>query len=143
MKTFCDLLATETSISIEMELRPEFELFAPQVTVAVNGVLDSFELRSLRCLQWQVPLLDLIDIKIQVEHDDRLDHRRGVEIARVDIDKKILMPQHCRLAELSDNLVQYAPTNHIVQHGCWSLRIDRPFYQWYHDISKQGWLLEP
>lgn len=30
---------------------------------------------------------------------------------------------------------------HLAQHG--KLVIDRPFYQWYHQVSGQGWLLQP
>jgi hypothetical protein len=143
MKTFCDLLATDLTIKIEIELRPEFELSPPRVTVMVNQHQETFVLARPRHMQFELLLLDSIDLVVQVESTDQIDPRRGVEISRLDIDHKALMPHHCRLAELSDNLVQYAPTNHIVQHGQWRFRIDRPFYQWYHDISGQGWLLKP
>lgn len=29
------------------------------------------------------------------------------------------------------------------QDSAWIIRHDRPFYQWRHDITGQGWLLEP
>ena len=143
MKTFCDLLATDLTIKIDIELRPEFERYPPRVSLMVNHHQETIELSSVQCRQFEIPLLDTIDLIVQVESLDQNDPRRGVEISRLEIDHKALMPQHCRLAELSDNLIQYAPTNHIVQHGQWRFRIDRPFYQWYHDISRQGWLLKP
>lgn len=143
MKTFCDLLVIDQTIKIEIELRPEFDLAPPWVSVMVNHHRETFELSSVQCRQFELALLDSIDVVVQVEPSHQIDPRRGVEISKLDVDNKSLLPQHCRLAQLSDNLVQYAPTNHIVQHGQWRFCIDRPFYQWYHDISSQGWLLKP
>lgn len=44
-----------------------------------------------------------------------------------------------------DYLAEYLgqPTSYLDCAGKWQLTINRPFYQWLHQTTGQGWLFEP
>lgn len=144
MKTFSDLLAIEQTVSVDIELQSDYERQPPWVRVQVNDQDTTLQVNDVTKLEFQVALLSTIKISITVEdYRGEPDWVRGLNIKSICIDGIPLIPHFCFLAQLSDNLQRYAPTSHIVQHGSWSLDINRPFYQWYHHVSGQGWLLEP
>jgi hypothetical protein len=144
MKTFSELQAIDWRIRVSVRLEPDFDVYPPWVQLKVNDTIEENYLRTAQVRNFDLPLLHPVEISILVRQDrETHDPRRGVTISSIEIDDRELMPEFCYLADLSENLKCFAPTNHIVQDGQWCFHITKPFYQWYHTASDQGWLLEP
>jgi hypothetical protein len=53
----------------------------------------------------------------------------------------VLFRSHLATYKNDQNVTQ--PTNYLGFNGTWNLKINEPFYRWRHNITGQGWLLEP
>ena len=115
MKNFLDLLATNFSIDICIKLIPSV---ANPVKVIVNEqcIYDNVMTHPTE-LHYSVPLLTPIDISI---------NHAGTYLKSLCFDGWEARPQHAQDA-----------------NNVWQFKIDKPFYQWQHWATSQGWLLLP
>jgi hypothetical protein len=130
MKTYSDLTDTDIQIQIEFETigNPEF---------LVNGsVLEQNNLTY--CVKLLTPFS--ITIELYNKHYTT-EYETAVIINRLSIDNIEIIPRYDYLAEYVNDHNHNSPTNYIGFNGKWTLTIDRPFYQWLHQITGQGWLL--
>lgn len=145
MNNFSDLLATEQRISLSIRLIPIVDNGDPVVTAAVNDrVLYSGRLSNPVTISNNFGLLE--PLRISIELADKIYHETletAVMIESILIDGKELAPRFCHLAEYINDQQKSSPTTYLGYNGIWSLVIDRPFYQWWHQVTGQGWLLEP
>lgn len=114
MKNFLELLATNFGIDISMTIVPG----QGDVEVWINGqqIYDHAMVKTT-VLKYQIPILQ--PVEIQVLHT-------GAYVESLTFDGWESRPQH------GQELL-----------GCWQLTTTVPFYQWKHQATGQGWLLEP
>jgi len=87
-------------------------------------------------------LLNPIDIEIQLRNKHyTLEYETAVIINQLSIDNIDLIPHYDYLANYQNDHGNNDPTSYLGFNGKWTLTIDRPFYQWLHQVQGQGWLL--
>lgn len=114
MKNFLDLLATNLGIDITMTVVPG----NGNLEVWINGTqIYNHTMTKSTVLKYQIPLLQPLSIRVL---------HSGAYVQSLTLDGWEARPQHGE--ELS---------------GCWQLTTNVPFYQWKHQVTGQGWLLQP
>jgi hypothetical protein len=145
MKNFSDLPDTEPTISVIIQLSVITDNGYPGASVRVNqDVIEYLQLTESVEHQFEVALREPLQIEIGLI-DKRYDQRRetAIKIDSVRIDGFELVPAWNHLAVYDTERGLQGPTSYLGINGSWKLDIDRPFYQWRHGITGQGWLLEP
>lgn len=145
MKTFSDLLDIDPKIEIALTIGSRIDNGIPHCLVRLNhdilydGALDQ-EL-SWRCC---CDLLQPIDIEVSMSGKKYDQYREtAVIIHQLAIDGFDIVPSWTQLATYHNDHDRQEPTSYLGFNGTWRLRIDRPFYQWRHTVTGQGWLLTP
>lgn len=123
MKTYSEVTATSALVRIELELSSNVEY-----TASINGIKKS---GNVIC-HW-VPLTKPFAIEVELLSADS-----NILIKQITVDNIEVVPKFDQLATYMGS-----PTNYMDQVGKWTLTFDRPFYQWLHQATGQGWLLEP
>jgi hypothetical protein len=145
MNNFFELQATDIFLNLVLELEPHYKIHAPDIQVRVNHIqLYSGKLTHACQLTHQIPLLSTFDIQIQLTNKNNLeDNTTAALITQLSIDNHQLVPTWTQMAQYSNDHNYQQPTTHLGFNGVWKLSINRPFYQWWHVVTGQGWLLEP
>lgn len=145
MNNFLDLLDTDCQITVTLKLRVIHDNGYPGVSVRVNdNVIEYLQLTGSVEHQFDIPLLDPIEIEISIKDKQYSEIKEtAVLIDSINIDGFEIVPQWTHLAEYHSERGLQGPTSYLGINGSWKLTIDRPFYQWRHHITGQGWLLEP
>ena len=145
MNNFLDLLDTDCQITVTLKLRVIHDNGYPGVSVRVNdNVIEYLQLTGSVEHQFDIPLLDPIEIEISIKDKQYSEIKEtAVLIDSINIDGFEIVPQWTHLAEYYSERGLQGPTSYLGINGSWKLTIDRPFYQWRHHITGQGWLLEP
>ena len=89
--------------------------------------------------------LDLFEpffIQVELKNKTKLypDQETAVQI-KLQIDGIDLLPRFDYLAKYVNDQDNNSPTSYLGYNGKWRLTFDRPFYQWLHQATGQGWLL--
>jgi hypothetical protein len=124
MKNFSELLVTRPDLTVIIELR-----IHGRVSYQANINQHIVDIYSKKTFD----LDSLLNFSIQL--DDFDEGTSGIEIVEFSVDGLEILPLYRHVAS--------PPTHYIDKLGIWNLNIPLPFYQWYHDISGQGWLLKP
>lgn len=143
MTVFSELLATEHSLTIKIQLTPILDNGVPICAVRINDSVQYYgDLLDPIVLVKQQPLLSTFDIEISM-FDKRYssEHETAILIKSIAIDDFEIIPKYTHLANYQNDHNYPGPTSYLGFNGCWKLSINRPFYQWQHQITNQGWLL--
>lgn len=128
METFSQLLATiiqdDRCLRINIELKSHGQV-AYRATVNGQKFKDSIETRG--------HIFSPIDFTIDLT--EFTEGSSGVEVVKFTVNELEVLPLYQHLAN--------PPTNYIDSLGRWTMHIPNPFFQWYHTISGQGWLIIP
>lgn len=145
MNNFSELQGTDISLTLVLELEPHYNTHAPDVLAYANNVqLYSGKLTQICCITQQIPLKSIFDIQIHlINKNDLNDCTTGVIISSLTIDCHNLVPKWTHLAHYTNDRDYDGPAAHLGFNGVWKLTIDKPFYQWWHINTGQGWLLKP
>jgi len=145
MNNFLDLLDTDCQINVTLKLGVIHDNGYPGVSVRVNdNVIEYLQLTKSVEHQFDIPLLDPIEIEISIKDKQYSEIKEtAVLIDSMNIDGFEIVPQWTHLAEYHSERGLQGPTSYLGINGSWKLTIDRPFYQWRHHVTDQGWLLEP
>jgi hypothetical protein len=144
MNKFSDLRATD--IQLVLELLPRCDHGVPWVTVTINDqtVWDGSLAQPLRhkCV---LPLLDPVTIGVALRHKQYMSAPgdTAVVVHSLALDGLELMPDHAHLAQYHNDHDHSTATCYLGFNGLWRLSIPEPFYQWWHRVTAQGWLLKP
>jgi hypothetical protein len=145
MKNFSDLLAIDPRLPVTMILSPITDNGAPRVVVTINErILYDRVMYQTETLVAEVALLQPIDIRICMT--DKIycaEKETAVIIQSISIDGFEIVPGWTHLATYDNDHQRSDPTAYLGFNGCWRLPVDRPFYNWHHQITGLGWLLEP
>ncbi len=116
MKNFLELLATNLSVDIDLVVTPTATV---PTQVMINGtcIYDS-RMKRTTDFHYSVPLLEPIEITVR---------HSGATVPSLKFDGWESRPVHGQEAI-----------------GVWRFTTNGlPFYQWQHNATAQGWLLEP
>jgi hypothetical protein len=145
MKNFSDLLATKADVTVEVELSCLCGSGNPHGWIIINDhvCFDSLMLSTITITK-TVSILSCLTIEIGMK--DKIyssEQETAIVIEKLNIDGFEIIPNWNHLARYENDHKQNSPTRYLGFNGRWILEIDRPFYQWQHQITSQGWLLEP
>lgn len=139
MKTYSDLQAIDSQLHCHLQLEP---VGTPEVAAIINGVYGGGKLFKPVEFNVHVDLLKPFTIEIQLQNKTySTDQETAVIIKQLKIDGIDLVPRFDYLAQYINDHDFKDPTNYLGFNGKWTLTIDRPFYQWLHQVTGQGWLL--
>lgn len=145
MNSYLDLLDTDIQIPIHLIVNPIVENGIPRCCIKINN-RDVFygQLTHAKSLEHSIELLDPVCISI---HMDNKIYSSEKETAVVVQSLKI---DNIELTHFTTDPISYSKdqTNDYIGfylgfNGLWQYTINKPFYQWYHTATGQGWLFEP
>jgi hypothetical protein len=139
MNNYSELQATNFKLNVCIELEP---IGAPDIVVLISDrTLTKEILTQPKKLEFQLDLLDLFSISIELQNKIyTLDYETAVIIRRLTIDNVDLVPVYDYLAIYINDHDNNNPTSYLGFNGKWSLTFNRPFYQWLHQQTGQGFL---
>jgi hypothetical protein len=140
MKNYSDLQDINTLIPVSIQIEPVGQ---PRVDVVVNNTVIDYQ--PLTRTVTYTEFVDLLNpITVSIILTDKVytqEHETAVIIRRLSVDNINLTPDYDYLADYQNDHNNNNPTSYLGFNGKWTLTIDRPFYQWLHQVSGQGWLL--
>jgi hypothetical protein len=140
MKNYSDLRAIDKLIPVSICLEPVGQ---PEIDIIVNNtVIDYRPITNSVTVTEFVDLLSPINISVVLSNKIYTEeYETAVIIKRLSVDNIDLTPAYDYLANYQNDHSNNNPTNYLGFNGKWTLTIDRPFYQWLHQVQGQGWLL--
>jgi hypothetical protein len=145
MKTFSDLLAIDHKIDFFVCLEPVSDNGNPEFWVSINGknILQGYLTNSIE-KHHAVDLLDPIRVEIGMKGKRYSAlQETAIIIKSIQIDGFEIVPNWTHLAVYKNDHDDESPTSYLGYNGTWILDIPISFYRWKHQITGQGWLLEP
>lgn len=137
MKNYSDLQGINQTLDVDIDLSVCGNI---DVTLKVNGK----DLTIARHISFLHPILEPICFSVLVANKDyRTDRDSLVTIDKLLIDNINIVPNFNHLTTYNNDRLGGQHTNSLGFNGTWELNIDRPFYQWLHQATNQGWLLDP
>jgi hypothetical protein len=140
MKNYSDLQGIDRLIPVSIQVEP---VGHPKVDIAVND--GGVKHQSLSNTITYTKFVDLLTpITISIVLSDKIytqNYETAVIIKQLSVDGINLIPQYDYLADYQNDHNNNNPTSYLGFNGKWTLTIDRPFYQWLHQVQGQGWLL--
>jgi hypothetical protein len=115
------------------------------VTVKVNDqCLWHGALNQQQTFECCVPLCDPVDLSVTLTDKIYDQHKEtAVIIDSINIDGTEIIPRWTHLARYHNERDYDGVTSYLGFNGEWRIQTHRPFYQWLHAVTDQGWLLEP
>lgn len=145
MKNFLDLLDIDCHIDIQIKLSSIINNGTPRAGVFINDqcLLNSW-LNEPIIVNYSVGLLEPICIKITMNNKEYNQYKEtAILVDSIKVNNIELIPKFDYLAEYINDHNNTDPTNYLGFNGTWILDINRPFYNWLHEKTAQGWLLTP
>ncbi len=145
MKNFLNLLDTKDNIFVKLELHSITKMNVPYVNVSINDRLEySDYLQDTLTVTGYFDLLMPLCVKVEMlEKQYNQQKETAVVIDSLSIDDFVIIPQYNHLVVYENEKNFSNSTCYLGANGTWNLSVDKPFYQWLHEITGQGWLLTP
>ena len=142
MKNFLDLQVTKFFLDIDVCLTP---VGCPDVDLLIGGrLIHSGQLTSTVVFSDQCSIMDPFDIHIIIRNKQYTQSQEtACVIDQISNDRFDIVPGWVQCAKYDNDRDYTDPTNYLGFNGTWSLAIPVPFYQWKHQITGQGMLLNP
>tara|TARA_Y100000389_G_C17437478_1_gene506418 strand:+ start:1421 stop:1894 length:474 start_codon:yes stop_codon:yes gene_type:complete len=145
MKTFYDLLDIDDTIDVEIALSAIVDNGVPHAKVICNNIIlfDTTLQNSVK-LRLKLHVLDLVNLSITMSNKVyNSEIETALLIDSICIDGIEVIPKFSHCSTYENDHDQNIVTQYLGFNGTWSLHMDLPFYQWLHQQTAQGWLLEP
>lgn len=149
MNNYLDQLATkDIRLPVQVVLEPITQNGAPDLLVQVNGQNYCYQpAQNLVTVNTTIHLLDNFSLLVSMtnkHYSEKLE--TAVIVSSITVDGHELTNWYSQCAEFisyqNDQNVDYRGF-YLGFNGVWCFELDRPFYQWWHVVSGQGWLLAP
>ena len=142
MKNFLDLLATDLDLDLVLSADP---VGVPDVEIWINQQLIHQGLISAPVdVSVQLPLLSGFSIVVKLKNKVYTsESETALMLTKLSVDGFDIIPPFTHLAQYTNDHAFTEPTAYIGFNGEWRLEINKPFYQWQHEITSQGWLFQP
>jgi len=139
MKTYSDLKDIDNRLRIKLVLEP---VGTPEVSVIIGAVYGGGKLFQPAVFEVDLDLLEPFSIEIELKNKIySASSETAVIVKSLQIDHMDLVPKFDYLAVYVNDHNNTNPTSYLGFNGKWTLTFDRPFYQWLHQATGQGWLL--
>lgn len=139
MKNYLDLQDIDHRLHCCLHLEP---VGTPEVSVIVGNNFAGGQLFKPLQVEFDLNLLEPFVVQIELKNKVYdINNETGVVIKKLQIDGIDLVPQFDYLATYQNDHNNTNPTSYLGFNGKWTLTFDRPFYQWLHQATGQGWLL--
>ena len=140
MKNYSDLQDISRLIPVSICIEPVGQ---PCVDIIINdNVVDYRPLNNSVTYTEFVDLLTTISISVLLSKKTYTqEYETAVIIKKLSVDNIDLIPNYDYLADYQNDHNNNNPTSYVGFNGKWTLTIDRPFYQWLHQVQGHGWLL--
>lgn len=136
MNNYSDLLDIDNTIEVLIELAIVGE---PDLHVWVNE--NKIQVASK--IKLRLSLLDPVCFTLQIKNKDyENDSATLVTVESISIDGINLIPAFNHLTTYSNDRQSGLTTNCLGFNGTWTFNVEQPFYQWLHQATGQGWLLQ-
>jgi hypothetical protein len=140
MKTYSDLLATNTLLPVTIILEP---VGTPEIAVIINDNIIEYQQLLATTITDYVELFSPVTISVILSNKHyTTEYETAVIIKHLSIDNINLIPRYDYLAKYTNDHDNSDPTHYLGFNGKWTLTIDKPFYQWLHQAQGQGWLID-
>jgi len=146
MKNFLELLDTNKSINVELELDVISDNGFPTIEVHLNNqrIFDKGLITTFQSFCIGVNLLDPIKLQIEVSNKEyNATLETAVIIKKFSIDKIDIIPNYTHYSYYDNDHNFTNTTSYLGFNGIWIFDTKAPFYQWLHQAQGQGWLLSP
>jgi len=145
MKTFYDLQDIETTVKIKIALSAIVDNGAAHAKIICNNrILHNAPITDNVVINDSVNLLDTINLTVIISNKVYSSQQEtAVVVDSVYVDGFEIIPRYNHCTEYINDHNQQITTNYLGYNGTWSLHIELPFYQWLHQQTGQGWLLQP
>jgi hypothetical protein len=146
MKNFLQALdTTAKTVEILLKTRVISENGFPEVEIKYNQqVMHSGILQENKNFTFLEGIDSLMNFEIELKNKN---YNRKLETAfimdYISVDGFDIIPNYVHLINYDNDHDQNIKTNYLGYNGVWSLKINDPFYIWYHKISGQGMLIRP
>lgn len=141
MKNFLDLLDIKPTLTVNLTVEainnPNLEIVLNSTNLFSGILTDTFDYST------ELNLLDNVDLSITLKNKNYNDIESAAKIIKFQIDSWNLIPSYTHLIDYKNDHNFTGSTAYVGFNGTWQFRTDRPFYQWLHINSGQGWLLKP
>jgi hypothetical protein len=142
MKNFSDLLATDLHLDLVLMVEPvgipDVEICIDQQLIHQGQLLKSFAVST------QLPLLQKFSVSVKLKNKVySSEYETAVILTKLTIDGFDIIPNFTHLAKYDNDHDFTEPTSYVGFNGEWRLEVTKPFYQWQHEITSQGWLFQP
>ena len=142
MKNFSDLLATDLHLDLALMVEP---VGHPDVEIWVNQqLIHQGQLSGSITVSKQLPLLREFSVAVKLKNKVySQESETAVVLHKLSIDGFDIIPQFTHLARYVNDHAFTEPTCYLGFNGEWRLEVTKPFYQWQHETTSQGWLFQP
>ena len=142
MKNFSDLLATDLHLDLVLTAEP---VGIPDVEIWIDQqLIYQGQVSAPITLSTQLPLLSGFSVSVKLKNKVySLESETAIALSELSIDGFNLIPNFTHLAQYTNDHDFKEPTSYIGFNGEWKFEVTRPFYQWRHEITGQGWLFNP
>jgi hypothetical protein len=139
MKNYLDLPATDSFITVQLELEP---VGTPMTRFGVDEHIIDYTLTETLSLDYEVKLTNPFTVIIELYNKNyNADNETAVIIRRLSVDNISIIPEYTQYAVYDNDHGFTDPTNYLGFNGKWTLTFDLAFYQWLHQARSQGWLI--
>jgi hypothetical protein len=141
MKNFYELPDTK-DIDVDINIMSKSDNGIPVVKVDLNdNILYYNKLSGNLLLSSKISICDPININISLSR--KIHKNTEIIIKSIKIDGIELIPKYNFYTQYINDYDNNIKTNHLGFNGIWTFYTNKPFYQWLHQASNQGWLLTP
>jgi hypothetical protein len=142
MKNFSDLLATDLHLDLALMVEP---VGLPDVEIWINQqLMYQGQVSEFITVSKQLPLLSRFSVSVKLKNKVYSSNSEtAVVLNKLSIDGFDIIPRFTHLAQYTNDHNFSDPTSYIGFNGEWRLEVTKPFYQWRHEITSQGWLFQP
>ena len=142
MKNFLDLLDTDLHLDLVFIVEP---IGCPDVEIRINQqLIHQGQLSESVTVSKQLPLLSGFLISVRLKNKVYTsESETAVILTKLSIDGFDIIPRFTHLAQYTNDHDFTEPTSYVGFNGEWRLEVTKPFYQWQHEITSQGWLFQP
>jgi hypothetical protein len=142
MKNFSDLLATDLQLDLSLVAEP---IGVPDAEIWLNQqLIHQGPMSAPVTISTQLPLLSGVSVVVKLKNKVYTsESETAVMLTKLSVDGFDIIPQFTHLAKYINDHAFTEPTSYIGFNGEWKLEVAKPFYQWQHEITSQGWLFQP
>lgn len=132
-------------INVKLDLSVINDNGNPTVIVIINNrALFEGTMSQPTSISASIKLTELLDISISMQDKQySANCETAVLINSLSVDGIELAHKYSHVAVYENDHQNNNPTAYLGFNGTWKFQLDQPFYRWLHQVTGQGWLIDP